>query len=122
MRYISFVRSVEGRFGPPPPELMNAIGALGLEAARSGVLIDSAGIGPTSSGTLVRVANGKVSVLDGPFAIDQEVAGGYAIFEAASREEAIAFAKRFMDLHARHWPAWQGVSEVRPIFDAEEKC
>ena len=112
MRYISLIKAVEGKFGPPPPALMQAIGAFGLE----GVLVDTAGIGPTSSGTLIRVARGKVSVSDGPFAADEEVASGYAIFEAATREDAVAFAKGFMDLHAKYWPEWQGVSEVRPVF------
>ena len=112
MRYISLVKAVEGKFGPPPPALMQAIGALGLQ----GVLIDTAGIAPTSSGTLIRVAKGKVSVSDGPFDAGEEVATGYAIFEAASKEDAVAFAKGFMDLHAKYWPEWQGVSEVRPIF------
>ena len=44
------------------------------------------------------------------------MAGGYAIFEAASKEEAIQFAKRFMELHVEHWPEWEGSAEVRPAF------
>lgn len=118
MRYISIIKAVEGKFGPPPPALMQAIGALGLE----GVLVDTAGIAPTSSGTLIRVAGGKVSVSDGPFAAGEEVATGYAIFEAASKEDAVAFAKGFMDLHARYWPQWQGASEVRPIFGSPSQA
>lgn len=116
MRYISLIKAVEGNFGPPPAALMKAIGALGMEATQSGVLVNTAGIGPTSSGALIRVAKGKVSVSNGPFDPGKEVAGGYAIFEAATQEEAVAFAKRFMDLHAKHWPDWQGVSEVRQLF------
>ena len=112
MRYISLIKAVEGKFGSPPAALMQAIGNLGLES----VLIDTAGIGPTSSGTLIRVADGKVSVSNGPFAAGEEVASGYAVFEAATKEDAVAFAKGFMDLHAKHWPEWQGVSEVRPLF------
>ena len=35
------------------------------------------------------------------------------MFEAASKEEAIKFAKR---LHVEHWPEWEGSAEVRPAF------
>jgi hypothetical protein len=116
MRYVSMIKSVEGKLGSPPPALMQAIAALGAEAAQAGVLLDTGGFGATSMGSLIRVSGGKVTVTDGPFAQGEEVAGGYAFFEAASKEEAILFARRFMDLHAEHWPKWQGVAEIRPVF------
>lgn len=116
MRYLNIIKSVEGRRGAPPPALMQAIATLGAEAAQAGVLVDTGGFGPTSAGALIRVSGGKVTVTDGPFAQEEEVAGGYAFFEAASKEEAIKFAKRFVDLHAEHWPEWEGVAEVRPVF------
>jgi hypothetical protein len=116
MRYLSMIKSVEGRLGPPPPALMQAIAALGGVAVRAGVLVDTGGMGPTSMGALIRVSGGRVTVTEGPFADGQEVAGGYAIFEATSKQEAIAFATRFMQLHAADWPAWEGAAEVRPVF------
>ncbi len=116
MRYLSMIKSIENKPGPPPPALLRAIGTLGAEAAQAGALIDTGGFGATSAGALVRVADGRVTVTDGPFAQGEEVAGGYAIFEAASKAEAVKFASRFMELHAEHWPEWQGTAEIRPVF------
>ena len=116
MRFFNMIKSVEGKPGPPPAALMQAIAALGAEAARAGLLVDTGGFGPTSTGARIRVSGGKVTVADGPFAQGEEVAGGYAIFEAASKDEAVKLAKRFMELHAEHWPEWEGSAEVRPAF------
>lgn len=116
MRFLNMIKSVEGKSGPPPAALMQAIATLGAEAAQAGVLVDTGGLGPTSAGALIRVSGGKIAVTDGPFAQGKEVAGGYAIFEAASKEVAIKFAKQFMDLHVEHWPEWEGSAEVRPVF------
>ena len=116
MRFFNMIKSVEGKSGPPPAALMQAIAALGAEAAQAGVLVDTGGFGPTSAGARIRVSGGKITVADGPFAQGEEVAGGYAIFETASKEEAIKLAKRFMELHVEHWPEWEGSAEVRPAF------
>jgi hypothetical protein len=116
MRYMNVIKSVEGQLGAPPPALMQAIAALGAEASQAGVLVDTGGFGPTNAGALIRVSGGKVTVTDGPFAQKEKVAGGYAFFDAASKEEAIRFARRFMELHAEYWPEWEGVAEVRPVF------
>ena len=116
MRFFSMIKSVEGRSGQPPAALMQAIAALGTEAAQAGWLVDSGGFGPTSAGARVRVSGGKVTVVDGPFAQGEEVAGGYGIYEVASKEAALEFTKRFMALHAEHWPEWEGTAEVRPVF------
>lgn len=116
MRFLNMIKSVEGKSGPPPAALMQAIATLGAEAAQAGVLVDTGGLGPTSVGALIRVSGGKITVTDGPFAQGEEVAGGYAIFEAASKEVAIKFAKQFMDLHVEHWPEWEGSAEIRPVF------
>ena len=42
-------------------------------------------------------------------------------FEALkSKEEAIKGATRFMDLHRKHWPGWEGETEIRQIFGPED--
>ena len=72
-------------------------------------------------------ADGKVvsrrSITDGPFTETKEVLGGYAIFEFATREDAIASAINFMELHAKYAEGWEGVCEMRPMFsDVEDGC
>ncbi len=37
--------------------------------------------------------------------------------EADSREEAIRITKELMELHKKHWPGFEGESEMRPMFD-----
>lgn len=115
MRFLALIKSAESTT-PPPPELMAALGTFGQEAAEAGVLVESGGLAPTAVSARVRVADGDVDVLDGPFAETKEVIGGYAIYEVASREEALDWTRQFMELHRRHWPEWQGESEVRQMF------
>jgi len=61
-----------------------------------------------------------VTVTDGPFAEAKEVVGGYAQFELKSNEEAVESAVRFMELHNKHWPGWEGETEVRQMFGPED--
>jgi hypothetical protein len=82
-------------------------------------MIDTAGLQPTAKGKRVRLAGGKITVIDGPFTETKEVVGGYAIVEAKTCDEAMTFAMRFMDLHRIHWPAFQGECEVRPLENME---
>ena len=43
----------------------------------------------------------------------KELIGGYAIFELRDKEEAVAAAVEFMQLHREHMPGWEGTCEVR---------
>jgi hypothetical protein len=65
----------------------------------------------------VRQSRGKLTVTDGPFSEAKEVIGGYAVFDVATKEEAMALTMRFMELHLKHWPEWEGESEVRQMFE-----
>jgi hypothetical protein len=61
---------------------------------KAGVLLALDGLHPPSMGARVSFAGGKPLVTDGPFAEAKEVLGGYWMIEVASKEEAIAWAKR----------------------------
>jgi len=106
--------------GPPPKELMEAIDALAKEATKAGTMIGGGGLGPTAQGARVRLSGGKVSVIDGPFTEAKEVIGGYAQFEFKTREKAIESAVHFMELHKKHWPGWEGETEVRQLYGQED--
>jgi hypothetical protein len=84
-------------------QLMADMGKLMDEMTKAGVLIDTAGLRPTSDGVRVRLKNGKTTVTDGPFAETKEVVGGYAIIQAKSKEEAIELTKRFLQVHGDGW-------------------
>jgi hypothetical protein len=107
--------------GPVPKALMDAIGKLMEEDAKNGrTLIANGGLRPTAQGARVRISGGKLSVTDGPFTEAKEVIGGFAQFELKSREEAIESAVRFMELHRKHWPGWEGETEIRVMYEPGE--
>ena len=119
MRYMMIVKHNEKQ-GPPPKSLMDAIAKLSEDAAKSGILVGNGGLKPTAQGVRVRLSGGKVAVIDGPFAEAKEIIGGYAQFEFKSKAEAVESAVQFMELHKRHWPGWEGETEVRPMYEQGE--
>jgi hypothetical protein len=119
MRFMMMVKSAENS-GPPPRELMDAIAKLSEEASKAGKMVASGGLAPTVKSTRVRLSRGQLTVIDGPFTESREVVGGYAVFEYQSKQEAIEGALRFMDLHKKHWPGWEGETEIRQVFGPDD--
>ena len=118
MKYLSFIRHSEKyRESSPPPALLDAMGKFVQKSMKEGVLVDTGGLLPSKDGVRVRLAGGKITVTDGPFSESKEVIGGWAILQADSKEEAVRVATEFMELHRKHWPEFEGESEVRPMFD-----
>jgi len=120
MRYMMIVRGDENfrTSGPPPQALMEAIGKLGEEAAKAGKIVSMGGLQHSAKGARVRLTGGKLVTTDGPFAEAKEVVGGFTIMELASKEEALEEARKFMELHRKHWPGWDGETEVRLMYEA----
>jgi hypothetical protein len=116
MRYLSMIRIDERTAQPPSERLMSEMGKLIEEWTKSGKLVRTAGLRPTKEGVRVRSNRGKFSVTDGPFTEAKEVIGGYAILEAASKEEAVALTRRFLEIHGDEYDI---TCEVRPL-DGEE--
>ena len=119
MRFMMLVKHAELP-GPPPKEFMDAMTKLSEEAVKSGTLIESGGLAPIAMSTRVRLSRGRVTAIDGPFTEAKEVVGGFAVFELKSKEEAIEGALSFMELHKKHWPGWEGETEIRQVFGPED--
>jgi hypothetical protein len=118
MRFMTMIKSAEDfRAGPPPQGLIEAIGQLGAEAAQAGVMVEMGGLMPSAAGARIRLSRGKMAVLDGPFTEAKEVIGGFAVFNVKSKDDAIAWSRRMMELHQRHWPAWEGEIEIRQLME-----
>jgi hypothetical protein len=96
--------------------MMAEMGKLMEEMTRSGALVSTAGLTPTSRGARIRSNHVKLSVTDGPFTESKEVIGGYAIIEAASMAEAIEVTKRFLAVHGDEYNL---ECEARPFESAE---
>jgi hypothetical protein len=120
MRFMMLVKHAQELSGPPPQALIDAINKLGEEANKNGTMIANGGLAPVAASTTVRISRGELKTIDGPFTEAKEVVGGFAIFELKSKQEAIEGAQRFMDLHRKHWPGWEGATEVRQIFGPED--
>lgn len=122
MRYMMIVKGDEnfGASGPPPRELMEAIDKLGQEASKAGKMVSMGGLQHTSKGASVRLSGGKLITTDGPFTESKEVIGGFTIMELQSKEQALEEALKFMELHRKLWPDWEGVTEVRLMYEGEE--
>jgi hypothetical protein len=116
MRYMMFIKHTEDyRNADVPPALYEDMGKFIEETTKSGNFISGAGLQPSSAGARVKLKDGKITVIDGPFTESKEIVGGYAIMDAKSHEEALTLARRFMELHLKHWPTFEGESEVRPF-------
>ena len=113
MRYLTMVKSPEGQ--QPPPGLFQAVRDLGKQAGAK--LVWTGGLTNTKDGALLRLKDGKIRVTDGPFSEAKEVIGGFAVYELDSKEEAIEWCKRFLELHAKYWPEWSGEVELRQLFE-----
>jgi hypothetical protein len=120
MRFMSIVTSAHS--GPPTPALLEAMHKLADREIKAGRMLDSGGLTPLSEGARVSISDGKVKVLDGPFVEAKEVIGGYAIFEFRNKEEAVASAVEFMQLHTDLMPGWEGTCEVRAFGGFAGAC
>jgi hypothetical protein len=103
MRFMMMVEAAENQ-GPPPQELMDAMGKLVQEALKSGQMIGSGGLAPTGTSKRVRLERGQITVTDGPFVETKEVVGGFAILEFDSQEKAVESALGFIEMHRKYWP------------------
>jgi len=118
MRFMMIVHGPEdfGKAGPPPRELMEAIGKLGEESFKAGTMVSMGGLRPTSQGARVRQTGGRLVTTDGPFTEAKEVIGGFSIMDLPSKEAALQAARDFMELHLKYWPKWEGECEVRQMY------
>jgi hypothetical protein len=118
MRYLMLLKAAQPAT-PPPPELMQAIARLGEEATKAGALLDFAGLAPSAAGARLELTSGDLIVSDGPFAEAREVVS-YAVYDVRSKEEAVEWGTRFLDAHRRHWPEWEGSTDIHKLFGPED--
>jgi len=115
MRYMMFYKSGQEATAPPSNEHLAAMGKLIGEMTKAGVLLSTEGLQPSSKGARVRISGGKVTVNDGPFTEAKEFIGGYAMVQVKSKEEAIEWAKRFLNV------VGEGESEIRLMHEAPQR-
>ncbi|HEX6793765.1 MAG TPA: YciI family protein [Casimicrobiaceae bacterium] len=100
----------------PSQELLAAMGAFNEELVKAGVMLAGEGLQPSSKGARVKFANGKRTVVDGPFAETKELVAGFWLWQCKSRDEAIEWVKRCPD----PMPGEEAVIEIRQLFEADD--
>ena len=118
MRFMMIVKaSKDSEAGVmPSEELLSAMGKYNEELVKAGVLLDGAGLQPSSKGARIKFSGGKRTVIDGPFAETKELIAGYWIIQVKSKEEAIEWAKRAPAPHESQ----DSEIEIRQFFELED--
>jgi hypothetical protein len=118
MRFMMIVKaSKESEAGVmPSEELLDAMTRYNEELEKAGVLIEGAGLHPSSEGVRIRFSQGRKTRIDGPFAETKELIAGYWLIQTRSRDEAIAWAMRIPSPHGEA----DGEVEIRQLFELEE--
>jgi hypothetical protein len=102
----------------PTDALISEMVGFHEEMAKAGVLVDGAGLKRSAEGWRIRYdKGGKRAFVDGPFTETKELVAGYTIIDVKSKEEAVAWTKRFPN------PSLDGgvaEIEVRPFFALED--
>jgi hypothetical protein len=119
MRFMMIVKAnKDSEAGVMPEEdLLAAMGTYNEELMKAGVLLDAAGLHPSSKGARVRFSGGKRTVIDGPFDETKELIAGYWLIQVKSKAEAIEWAKR---VPAPHGKARDGEIEIRQLFELDD--
>ncbi len=114
MRFMMIVKaSRESEAGVMPDEKNLAnMARYNEELVKAGVMLDGAGLKPSSKGARVRYSGDKRTVIDGPFAESKELVAGFWVIQVKSKEEALEWAKRV--------PFEDGEVELRPFFELDD--
>ncbi len=119
MRFMMIVKATkDSEAGVMPEEkLIAEMAKYHEELAKAGALLDANGLKPSSKGWRVKYSGTKRTVIDGPFTEAKELIAGYTLIQAKSREEAMAWARRFPNpaIDGR-----EGEIEVRQLFELED--
>jgi len=114
MRFMMMVKGdTNTEAGVMPTEQMLAdMARYNEEMVKAGVMLAGDGLQPTSKGARVRFAQGKPTVIDGPFTESKEIIAGFWLIQVKSKQEAIEWARRV--------PFVDGEIEIRQVFELED--
>lgn len=115
MKYMLILNAdeqTENAPGAPSDDELARMGAYNDELIKAGVLLAGEGLHPSSEGARISYEGNERAVTDGPFAETKELIAGFWIIQAATKEEALEWARRI--------PLTSGRVEVRRVFDVSE--
>jgi hypothetical protein len=96
MRVMVFVKATDDSEKGllPSAELLEAMGRYNEELREAGILVDAAGLKPSSQGKRVAFDGAERTLIDGPFAATSEVVAGFWLWEVKDMAEAVDWVKR----------------------------
>ena len=117
MRFMVIVKATkDSEAGKLPDETMlAAMGKYNEQLAKAGIVLELAGLKPSSAGARVRFSGDKRTVIDGPFAETKELIAGFWILQCKSLEECVEWVKRCPNPHPE-----DGEIEIRPFFELSD--
>jgi hypothetical protein len=119
VRYVALVRANQASEAGTIPDRpsLSAMRAFLEEGVKSGVFLAADGLQPSSKGARVRFSGGKTTVIDGPFAETKELIAGFVLLQFTSKDVAIEWAKRFLQVDSPCRSGGECECELRPIFE-----
>jgi hypothetical protein len=109
--------SEAGRFPPESEKMFAAMADYHEQLAQAGVLLDAAGLQPSSKGWRVRYDGDRRTVVDGPSTESKELIAGYTLIQVRNRDEALEWSRRFPNPLGK---AQRAEIEVRQIYEMED--
>lgn len=112
MQYILMIYGNENQGAPSKAaeeQMMQAFGAYTDAMKKAKIYLGGERLHPSTAATTVRNTDGKVKVLNGPYAETKEQLGGYYLIDVPDLDAAISWAGRCPG-------ATYGSIEVRPVF------
>ena len=119
MRFMIIVKATkDSEAGVMPTDgLISEMAEYHQHLADAGVLLDASGLQPSVRGWRIEYAGKERKFVEGPFTETNELIAGYTIIQVNSREEAIAWTKRFPNPSI---DGKEGEIEVRRLFELED--
>jgi hypothetical protein len=97
-------------------QMFEDMGKFNEKLVKAGVMVEADGLKPSSAGKRIKIKDGNVTVVDGPFAETKELVAGYWIWNVKSMDEAVEWAKQCPN----PMPGDEGILELRPTNSLED--
>jgi hypothetical protein len=99
----------------PDQKLLADMGRFNEELTKAGVMLAGEGLTESAKGVRVYFDGDARSVVDGPFTETKELVAGFWIWQCASLDEAVEWARRCPNPTGQ-----QGQLEIRRIFEPDD--
>lgn len=100
----------------PSEELLAAMGRYNEELVKAGIVLAGEGLHPSSRGRRIQFRGGERRIVDGPFAETKELIAGFWLWQVASMDEAMEWARRCPD----PMPGEDAELELRPVLEPDD--